>query len=88
MAVPTTHKGLCSKVLPALDTAATRVGSDIQDMPGSTIGYLHPNKDVIRVRMAGAAEDMVAGYCCYDYCCSSMGIRCIKTPVWLNMLSA
>eukprot|EP00984_Skeletonema_dohrnii_P000183 scaffold59_cov133-Skeletonema_dohrnii-CCMP3373.AAC.8 len=41
--------------LPAFDTAETRVGSDIQDIPGRMRGYLHPKSDVMRVRMAGAA---------------------------------
>mmetsp|Transcript_1516 Transcript_1516/g.2261 ORF Transcript_1516/g.2261 Transcript_1516/m.2261 type:complete len:104 (+) Transcript_1516:913-1224(+) len=40
---------------PAFDTAETRVGSDIQDIPGRMRGYLHPKSDVMRVRMAGAA---------------------------------
>jgi len=41
--------------LPAFDTAETRVGSDIHDIPGRMRGYLHPKSDVMRVRMAGAA---------------------------------
>jgi len=45
--------------LPALDTAATRFGSEIQLIPGRTRGYLHPNSEVMRVRMAGAAAMMV-----------------------------
>mmetsp|Transcript_28368 Transcript_28368/g.40546 ORF Transcript_28368/g.40546 Transcript_28368/m.40546 type:complete len:108 (-) Transcript_28368:17-340(-) len=40
---------------PALDTAETSVGSEIQDIPGRTRGYLHPNSEVMRVRIAGAA---------------------------------
>jgi hypothetical protein len=40
---------------PALETAATNVGDDIHDIPGSNMGYLHPKREVIRVRTAGAA---------------------------------
>ena len=39
---------------PALDTAATNSGVDIQDIPGRTIGYLHLNKEVIRVETVAA----------------------------------
>jgi len=45
--------------LPAFETAATRVGSEIQLIPGNTMGYLHPKRDVIRVRMEAAAVDIV-----------------------------
>lgn len=40
---------------PAFDTAATSDASDIQDIPGNMIGYLHAKSDVIRVLMDGAA---------------------------------
>ena len=47
---------------PALDTAATNSGVDIQDIPGRTIGYLHLNKEVIRVETVAAVmvEDFKA----------------------------
>lgn len=39
---------------PAFETAATSVGSEIQLIPGSTMGYLQPKSDVMRVRMGAA----------------------------------
>jgi len=38
---------------PALDTDATNGGVDIQLMPGSKMGYLHPRSFVKRVLTAG-----------------------------------
>jgi hypothetical protein len=49
---------------PAFETAATNVGEDIHDMPGSKIGYVHPNSDVIRVRTAGAVVGDMVAICC------------------------
>ena len=44
-----------TKNAPAFETADTSLGSDIQDIPGNIIGYLHENSDVIRVRIGAAA---------------------------------
>ena len=45
--------------LPAFETADTSLGSDIQDIPGNIIGYLHENSDVIRVRIGAAAAHII-----------------------------
>ena len=45
---------------PAFETAATNVGDDIHDIPGRMMGYLHPNREVMRVRTAGAVMVVVA----------------------------
>lgn len=39
---------------PALETADTSVGSEIQLIPGRTMGYLHPKRVVMRVRIDAA----------------------------------
>ena len=44
---------------PAFETAATRVGSEIQLIPGRTMGYLHLKSDVIRVCIDDAVDAMV-----------------------------
>ena len=47
---------------PAFETAATRLWSEIQLIPGRTIGYLHPKRDVILVRIDAAvmmATDLI-----------------------------
>jgi len=38
---------------PAFETVATNSGVDIQDIPGSRMGYWHPNNLVMRVWMGG-----------------------------------
>jgi hypothetical protein len=47
---------------PAFETAATSAGVDIHDIPGRTIGYLHPKREVILVRTAGAAAAIVISF--------------------------
>lgn len=49
---------------PAFETAATRSGVDIHDIPGRTIGYLHPKREVILVRTAGAAAIVRFRFAC------------------------
>ena len=44
-----------TKNSPLFETADTSLGSDIQDIPGNIIGYLHEKSDVIRVRIGAAA---------------------------------
>jgi len=44
---------------PALETAATSSGVEIQDMPGRMMGYLHLNKEVIRVGTEAVAVMVV-----------------------------
>jgi len=49
-------------ISPAFETAATSVGDDIHDIPGRTMGYLHPNREVMRVRTAGTVAVIAIDY--------------------------
>ena len=48
-----------TKNSPLFETADTSLGSDIQDIPGNIIGYLHEKSDVIRVRIGAAAAHII-----------------------------